>query len=154
MNFFIDCEFNEHGGELISLALVSQTGESLYITYKMKGEPGPWVKEHVMPILYSVPNPFPGYIYKESSKVNGAMSIAAFINSFSGIPHIIADWPADIQYFCESLMTGPGETVNIRKFTTEVDRYLKYNSTEVAGAISHNAWWDAKCIREVYLRNK
>lgn len=150
MKFWIDTEFNEHGGELISLSLVSETNTSLYITYKMKDAPGPWVKDHVMPILYSIPNPFPGHFFKELPHNDAASVIAQFLNAHPGVPHIIADWPADIEYFCGALVVGSGMTVNIRRFTTEVNRDLNYNSTEVEGAISHNAWWDARCIKAVY----
>lgn len=150
MKYFIDTEFNEWGGELISLALIREDNESIYITYKMKDEPGPWVKEHVMPILWSIPSPLPGMAYKDLTHIEAAMVIANFLNYSAEVPHIIADWPSDIQYLCQALIVGSGQTVNIRQYTMEVNRDLNYNSTEVPGAIAHNAWWDAKCIKKVY----
>lgn len=150
MKLWIDTEFNEFGGELISLSLVNEQNMSLYITYKMNDTPGPWVAQHVMPILKSVPTPFPGYAYYDQTHDDAAHLIAQFINAQPGLPHIIADWPADIEYFCGALVVGPGQTVNIRRFITEVNRDLNYNSTEVKGAIAHNAFWDAKCIKVIY----
>ncbi len=116
----------------------------------MKEEPGPWVKEHVMPILWSVPNPFPGEAYKDMDHNDAAQIIANFLNYSAEVPHIIADWPADIMYFCQALIVGSGMTVNIREYTMEVNRDLNYNSTEVKGAIAHNSYWDAMCIKKVY----
>ena len=51
---YIDTEFNEFKGDLISLALVAETGEEFYEVLECKN-PGPWVAEHVMPILEKDP---------------------------------------------------------------------------------------------------
>ena len=50
MILFIDCEFNEFKGELISMALVSEDGKEFYEVLPCKN-PGDWVKENVLPIL-------------------------------------------------------------------------------------------------------
>ena len=51
MNYFLDTEFNELGGELISLALVREdTGGFLYVATPCK-DPGPWVAANVMTVL-------------------------------------------------------------------------------------------------------
>ena len=59
MKYFLDTEFNEFGGELISLALVREDGESIYLVYPDLPEYGAWVKEHVVPIIWSIPSPLP-----------------------------------------------------------------------------------------------
>jgi hypothetical protein len=52
MHYFLDTEFNEFGGELISLALVNDGGDrELYVATDC-AEPGEWVKENVLPIIH------------------------------------------------------------------------------------------------------
>ena len=53
-NLYIDTEFNEFGGELISMALVTGTGFEFYEVLECPN-PGPWVKENVIPILGKEP---------------------------------------------------------------------------------------------------
>ncbi len=50
MNIYLDCEFNEFKGALISMALVDDNGREWYEVVPCEN-PGPWVAEHVMPIL-------------------------------------------------------------------------------------------------------
>ena len=53
-NLYIDCEFNEFGGQLISMALVTGTGFEFYEVLDCPN-PGPWVKDNVIPILGKEP---------------------------------------------------------------------------------------------------
>ena len=54
MLYFLDCEFNGFGGELISLALSGEAAE-LYLARPdaelERMVPHPWVEEHVLPFL-------------------------------------------------------------------------------------------------------
>ena len=50
MKFWIDTEFNEYLGDLISMALVSEDGHEWYEALPC-ANPGSWVAEHVMPII-------------------------------------------------------------------------------------------------------
>jgi hypothetical protein len=57
MKYYLDTEFNEFGGELISLALVREDGESLYLVYpEPKDGYGEWVKDNVVPIISDLPS--------------------------------------------------------------------------------------------------
>jgi hypothetical protein len=61
---------------------------------------------------------------------------------------IIADWPDDIRYFCESLIVGPGQMINIlNKIKFELDLHIDYESV-----VPHNALHDARAIRDTYLK--
>jgi hypothetical protein len=54
MRIWIDTEFNEFKGDLISMALVAEDGREWYqVTYCVY--PGAWVAQHVMPILNKEP---------------------------------------------------------------------------------------------------
>jgi hypothetical protein len=59
---------------------------------------------------------------------------------------IIADWPDDIRYFCEALITGPGQCINLHhQIKFELDLSVNYNSL-----VPHNALHDARAIKEYF----
>jgi hypothetical protein len=132
--FFIDTEFNEFRGELISLALFSITGHHFYEVLECKN-PGPWVKENVIPVLNKDPIP-----YQEFQK-----KLQSFINRWDDI-HIIADWPEDLQHFNSVLINGPGTTIQTPvRITMEFNRLLTCESK-----LPHNALADAVAIAKSY----
>jgi len=138
MNLYIDTEFNEFGGSLISMALVSECGREFYEVLHC-AEPGEWVAEHVMPILGKAP-------------ITGSQlqaKLQNFLRQFEAI-HVIADWPEDIQHFCHALITGPGMRLDTPPLTLEIRRDLDAES-----ALPHNALADARGIRDmaVQMRN-
>ena len=148
MRYFLDTEFNEFGGELISLALVREDGESLYLVYPDLDNYGAWVKENVVPIIWSIPSPLPGMAYKVASAEEGARRIAEFIGTDIE-PVIITDWPDDIKYFCQAIITGPGMMVGLNNLIFQMLRVNAYPTT-LENAVQHNAWWDAKALRELF----
>lgn len=140
-HYFLDTEFNEFGGDLISLALVSEDGEhELYVATQC-AQPGAWVAENVMPII-GVAGALP--IMVPPNKF-GAM-IREFLADEPGLPQIVADWPDDIRYFCQALITAPGEMVAIPAVSFHLRRVDAYPTT-LEGAVQHNALWDARALR-------
>ena len=133
MNIWIDTEFNGFGGDLLSLALVAEDGQHFYNTLALpEGKSyDPWVAEHVVPHLNQEP----------VSRERFQEDLSAFITQWDSV-HVIADWPDDIRYFCESLITGPGTAINTPHLTTEINREL--NSSK--SSIPHNALEDARAI--------
>jgi hypothetical protein len=146
MRYFLDCEFNGHGGELISMALLSEYYDchDLYMVFPEPKVVEPWVHANVMPILLSVP-PFIKPIV-----VANKVSAAGFIRDLlrkDWSPVVVVDWPADIRYFCDVLEIAPGQMIStgpVLKF--ELHRVDAY-PTKVRDAIQHNAWWDACALR-------
>lgn len=132
---FIDTEFNEFQGELISLALVAETGEEFYEVLHCEN-PGDWVSLHVMPFLEKEP------IGKEMF----AFKLQQFLHGFSEIT-IIADWPDDIKYFCDSLIIGPGMAIYHPPISFILDRTLSSGHSKVP----HNALYDARAIADMYM---
>ena len=57
MRYFLDTEYNGWGGALLSLALVPDEGEELYLTIDWDGPLEEWVERHVIPYLDMVPEP-------------------------------------------------------------------------------------------------
>ena len=149
MRYFLDTEFNEFGGDIISLALVREDGESIYLVYPELPEYGPWVKEHVVPFIWSIPSPLPGMAYKLESHEEGARRIAAFLAD-DVHPVIVTDWPDDVRYFCQAIITGPGMMVGLDNLVFHMVRVNAY-PTELKNAVQHNAWWDAKALRELFI---
>lgn len=138
MNLYIDTEFNEFKGELISMALVAESGEEFYEVLECKN-PGAWVSENVMPILFKDPIPLDVFQYR----------LQSFLYKFDKI-HVIADWPEDIQHFCSALITGPGICLNYPPLTMESRRDLSSGDSKVP----HNALYDARAIADQAMSEK
>lgn len=146
MIYYLDTEFNEFGGALLSLALVREDGRSLYIVYDPPEKIGPWVAENVMPIMSSVPRGV------DLCRVEDLRKGAHFISSFlqgDHEPTIVADWPDDVRYFCQALMIGPGLMLGPSRMCFDMHRVDAYPTT-LPGAIQHNAWWDAMALRHYH----
>lgn len=130
MNIYIDTEFNDFGGELISLAMVDENGRDFYAVLNCE-RPTPWVAENVVPAL--------GQRFASLRMLQTRME--AWLAEYDSV-HIVADWPEDIAHFCRALITGPGMRLDTPPLTMEVRRDL---SSE-ASAIPHNALEDARAI--------
>lgn len=146
MRYFLDTEFNEFGGDLISLALVGEDGRELYVATDCE-KPGDWVKENVIPILRAG-DANPVMIRPDEF----GRAIAWFLSD-EKLPTIVADWPDDIRYFCQAIVTGPGQMVNIARLQFQMLRMDAYPS-QLAGATQHNALWDARALRALFIRPK
>lgn len=141
MRLFLDTEFNGFGGKLISLALVPEDSSKreFYRELEMHDQLEPWVKENVVPHLILVP----------CSHHEFQQALAQYLRE-AGDCTIIADWPDDIRYFCESLITGPGMCLNmLHNLKFELDFGINYESK-----VPHNALHDARAIREFYLKQE
>lgn len=134
MRVWIDTEFNEFQGDLISMALVAESGEEFYEVLSCNN-PGPWVKVHVLPIVGKAPI----YMWQLQTRLH------QFLAQFDKI-HLIADWPEDIAHFCRALIVGPGERINTPALSMEIRRDLN-----AVSETPHNALADARAIRAVHM---
>lgn len=134
MRIWIDTEFNEFKGEMISMALVAEDGNEFYQSLGCEN-PGAWVAQHVMPII-GIPT---------SNLKDVQRCLQTFLMDYSAI-HLVADWPEDIAHFCNALITGPGMRINTPALTMEIRRDL-----DAVSAIPHNALADARAMRDVHL---
>lgn len=132
MHIYIDTEFNEFKGRLISMALVAEDGREWYEVFPLSEPAGQWVAQHVMPILGKSPIPL------EDARPH----LQHWLSKYQRV-HIVADWPEDIQHFCEFLITGPGERINTPLLTMEIRRDIGSDES----AIPHNALEDARALR-------
>lgn len=132
MNFYLDTEFNEFGGELISMALVASDGREWYEVLDC-ANPGPWVAEHVIPILGKR-----AISYEEFQD-----GLSQFLRQFNAV-NIIADWPEDVAFFCKALIVGPGMRLDTPSLSFEVRR------GNAQSDVPHNALFDARGLKRFY----
>lgn len=145
MRYFLDTEFDGHGGELLSLALVEEDGISLYVRTTARAT-DPWVIQNVEPLMgehnadlraFDIPPPWVGD------------NVRSFLRN-DAAPVIIADSPVDIWRFCQVVSTGREggwHSTDFARMTFEVHNVDAY-PTRLPGAVQHNAWWDAMALRE------
>ena len=135
MRFWIDCEWNDWQGELISIALVDADGFEFYRVVRYLGAK-PWVMENVIPKLGR------GAVSYQTMQ----QELKEFLMPYSTV-HIIADWPEDIMHFCRALVTGPGERIPTPKLTMEIRRDIGSDKSK----IPHQALADAHAMRLEHL---
>lgn len=144
MDYYLDTEFNGFGGNLISLGIVREDGECLYLineNYK-KLVFIDWVEDNVIPILKAVPI---GVIPEILSTTQFSYVLESFLKGDDDIA-IHVDWPDDIRYLMSLVITGPGTMINIPGFKTQVHRVDSY-PTDLKPCYQHNAIWDAIALR-------
>ena len=136
---WIDTEFNEYRGALISVGIVDEAGREFYevLPRPLVGY-GPWVAQHVVPILGKI----------AITPMELQAKLHAFLANYTAV-HLIADWPEDIEHFLHLLIVGPGQRIGPDRWTMEVRRDLPDTST--TSAIPHNALEDAKALRAGHL---
>ncbi|MBA3069999.1 MAG: hypothetical protein FP825_16130 [Hyphomonas sp.] len=147
MLYFLDCEFNGFGGELISLALSGEVSE-LYLVRPESELNGlvahAWVENHVLPFL-SLPDARPRILPRDQFG-------RALQDFFAGdaAPSVIADWPEDLVHLMQCLILSPGQMVRIPDLTLRLMNTSAY-PTERTDAVQHNALWDARALRHAVV---
>jgi hypothetical protein len=138
MKCFIDCEFNGFQGKLMSMAIVPENPEipEFYCEVEMKDQLDPWVAKNVVPLMS-----MPPVSYSEFQN-----QLSSYLMSFSDEITIVADWPVDIRYFCEALISGPGERITV---PTNIKFELNLNINYIS-KVPHHALWDARAIARTY----
>ena len=137
MKLFLDCEFTNFQGHLISMALVAENGDEFYEVVNFSYiDCHPWVLQNVTPILNKEPIPYEDFQRK----------LSTFLRKFDSI-EVIADWPEDFYHFTMALLTGPGMMIDVPNMSMHLERRLNYLSTN-----PHNALNDAQAIKAGYLK--
>ena len=139
MKLYLDTEFNGFNGELLSIALVpsNTTFPEFYCEFVWDDYViNPWVSENVLPKMDSA----------KKTKYQVQQELQEYLENFVEV-EIVADWPDDIRYFCELLITSPGNRISIprKKLAFTMDLSIEYESH-----VPHHALWDARAIRDVY----
>jgi hypothetical protein len=135
---FLDTEFSKFGGELISIALVSDNGElsEFYAVRHLPSKRHPWVDENVVPVLLK--DPEPDHLIRSR--------LVTFLRKHSSEP-IIADWPEDFIHLLYLLCEPNGSRANV-----DLDLRL-ITSGDVISKIPHNALSDARGLMHWYKKS-
>ena len=153
MRYFIDCEFNSFGGDILSLAIVPEHGTPLYLALPKEEislliatkKIDPWVSEYVLPVM-TANGLSPEHVKRE----NWSDRLERLLQGDDDIT-FVADWPEDISHLMSVMMPSPGKMINIPSFKTEMHRVDAYY-INLPGAVRHNALWDALSLKNLYLQ--
>lgn len=137
---YLDTEFNGHGGSLISMALASTDGEHFYGVWNLPHDIHPWVKQHVIPLLYSVEDP---RLIHEGFAASRA-ALHAFLSRHQGAT-IVADWPADFGFLMSELVGSSFEQALNYQCTMKL---IQTPPGEPKPLVPHNALSDAIALME------
>lgn len=146
LRYFLDTEYNGWGGALLSLALVPDDGEELYLTLAWDGELEDWVQRNVVPYLDMVS---PALASPRLSRADAARTLAHYLAGDPD-PLIVADWPEDIAQLNMLLVTGPGIMAQVPGLRFQF-MPLSGFSTAANSKVPHNALHDARALRHHVL---
>lgn len=139
MKIFVDCEWSDYRGDLLSMALVAEDGREWYRELPVL-ECNAWVLQHVVPHLsrnHVDPRQF-------------SAELGLFLRSLGAREvEIIVDWPEDIERFCASLIVGPGQRVS-----TPDLRFRIIDGNAAVSALPHHALHDARAIRDLFIARR
>lgn len=144
IDLFLDCEFNGFGGKLLSMGIVDYNGRTFYeILHYDNIVYDPWVRENVLPVMNAFPNevprePIPYELFQTY--------LQEYLSFYQEGFRIVVDWPDDLRYFCQSIITGPGLMMDIPEFTSLMTRSIGTSGAKP----QHNALSDAIAIRNNY----
>jgi hypothetical protein len=146
LRYFLDTEYNGWGGALLSLALVPDDGEELYITLQWEGALEEWVTRNVVPYLDTVSESLRSH---RMSRADAAGTVAHYLAGDPD-PLIVADWPEDIAQLSMLLVTGAGIMAEVPGLTFQFLRLSGF-STAANSKVPHNALHDARALRDHVL---
>ena len=145
MRYFLDTEYNGIGGALLSLALIPDEGDELYLTLKCSEPLVEWVERHVLPYLDSVPHQL---ACPRLNRSEAAQALEHYLRH-DDEPVIVADWPEDVSQFCDLMITGPGDMIEVRHVTFRLLPLSNFSTAENS-RVPHNALHDARALRDHY----
>ena len=135
-SLYIDTEFNGFGGELMSMALVSDDGREWYQVLPEPRVFNEWVFENVFPHLGKEP------VDRETFR----LSLKVFLEQFDD-PTIYADWYTDLALFFGAFAGKDHE----RSFSFPCTAVLLKDVPELHPEVRHNALSDARALRDWHM---
>jgi len=146
MRVWLDTEFNGFGGELLSIGMISESGEYFYAWFDIGFQNCvPWVQENVYP-HFSTPLEG-GDPFEPEGVIPAKHRLENYLMRKGENVEIIADWPEDIQHLSNFMITGPGMMIN----TPKVMRFTIDRTINGASYLPHHALYDAIANMELSL---
>lgn len=137
MRYYVDCELNGTGGQLLSVGVVRQDGVSFYAVLPLYQIPDPWVAVNVLPWLSRKP--------EEIAVVSARL--AAFLEQDAGLHTFVADWPEDLQHLMSLMIKEKLKRYPPRVFRCLLLELYGFVASEHS-AVPHNAQEDALALRD------
>lgn len=104
------------------------------------------MQRHVIPYLDAVPEQLS---CPRLSREDAAKTLERYLRH-DPKPVIFADWPEDVSQFCNLLITGPGDMVELRHLVFLLEPMANF-STAAHSKVPHNALHDARALRDHVL---
>lgn len=168
MHCYIDTEFNKYRRDLLTLGLVTDTGNSLYLIMQgaleraqaesynsglIKAPEGvrdsdylqnlAWLRWNVLENVMKLPEGVNAYVCH--NRYQAWQALEHFLGQEPA--HLISDWPSDFEYFCALITDTDGKRANLGQLSMEV-KFVDSYPTVLEGAVQHNAMWDALALRQ------
>lgn len=137
MRYYLDTEFNNTQGQLLSLALTRQDGQSFYAVLPVHQVLDPWVAVHVMPWLGQQPE----------SWDSARSRLEVFLRRDRGTHAFIADWPEDLEHLLHLLIKGQHLRVGPHSFVCILLDLPGFNTSDTSQT-PHNALADSEALME------
>lgn len=147
MKYTLDCEFNGYRGELLSLALYSPqrsiylVNQENYFRLHNTQKFDPWVQANVCDKLLVTDYLTGRTEVSFGSIIRVQSELSRFLCADTDI-EIHADWPDDLKYFNELLITGPGTCIETPALSFQLHWINAYSDAPEA-LMRHHAWHDA-----------
>lgn len=136
MKYFVDTEFNEFQGELISIGIVAEDGRWFYHEAVRRESDKSWVAVHVIPLLDG----------RRSSREAMQADLRHFLDG-DPYPEFIADWPTDLAFLADLLTLPGGERLGPESITFSLVSHVSAVPTT-----PHHALSDALALKVGYVR--
>jgi hypothetical protein len=152
-NIYLDCEFTEFHGQLLSIALVPEVGVPFYAILNVPvGEISPWSLINVVPKLKLTADvaATAGSANMPTDRESAARAMASWLFGFEQ-PNIIADWPEDFSHFLRLLTFRPGMSLKTPDLTMEYRKMPDFNASKMS-KVPHNALHDAIALRDYCIK--
>ncbi|OGH65264.1 MAG: hypothetical protein A3J66_03860 [Candidatus Magasanikbacteria bacterium RIFCSPHIGHO2_02_FULL_47_14] len=160
---FYDTEFSDlniRTGELLSIGLVSYSGDELYIELPYNNPVHPWVEEHVLPYLngkqvdkQTARTEVTSFVQKHSRGAEKPY-LVAYVNQFDSMYwYDLFESPTDHPVFWipidfASILFAHGFEPN----SMGKESFFELLNIEKAKFTAHNALEDARLLRETYVQ--
>lgn len=141
MKLYIDCEFNGHGGKLISMALVpgAGAGAEWYECVEIASDTVlPWVAANIIPVLCQSP----------ISNARFHRDLSDFLTNYDGC-EIIADHPADFMHLCRMMDNISAENDFVPPIACTMTLFRR--TEHLVSKVPHNALSDARALRDLHM---
>lgn len=135
MRLYVDTAFNGHGGDLISLAIVSEDGREFYQVMPLPKSVDAWVAANVIPVLDK--KPLWDVTHMRSR-------LQEFLEQFEGI-NLYADWHDDFSHFFEAL---GGKDYETSMHVVMSAHLIRTPPGQPVSSKPHNALADARALRD------